>query len=368
VLWCPRCGTALAKAETGYIEQEGRLYHIDLSAEGRRLTIATTRPEMMPACVAVLVHPSDERYTSFIGKKARLPIFGREVPIIADDAVDREFGTGVVYTCTFGDEQDMAWQKKYRLPVIEAVDRRGRMTSVAGKYAGMKAEEARKAISEDLRQAGDIRKIDDVRHNVLCHVERSSCQSPIELLPMEQWFIRVRQSIPDIVSKAKEMHWYPGYMLQRLTDWTEAMDWDWIISRQRVFGTPIPFWVCSCGAVVPADAGELPIDPRGTTRKCPRCGGDAVGETDVCDCWVDSSVSPLRITKWGEDLDFHKKTYPVSLRPQGYEIIRTWTFLYNIPQLCIDWQGLLQGPVHKRHGLRAGWEEDEQVPWQCRIP
>jgi len=219
VLWCPRCGTALAKAETGYIEQEGRLYHIDLSAEGRRLTIATTRPEMMPACVAVLVHPSDERYTSFIGKKARLPIFGREVPIIADDAVDREFGTGVVYTCTFGDEQDMAWQKKYKLPVIEAVDRRGRMTSVAGKYAGMKAEEARKAISEDLRQAGDIRKIDDVRHNVLCHVERSSCQSPIELLPMEQWFIRVRQSIPDIVSKAKEMHWYPGYMLQRLTDW-----------------------------------------------------------------------------------------------------------------------------------------------------
>ena len=326
ILWCPKCGTALAKAEIGYVEKDGKLYHIDLDCAGHKLTVATTRPEMMPACVAVLVHPQDERYKKFVGKKARLPIFDREVPVIADEAVDREFGTGVVYLCTFGDEQDIAWQKKYKLPVIEAIDKRGRMSSAAGKYAGLKAAEARKKISEDLVEEGFIRKVDDYKHNVLCHVERSSCKAPIELLPMEQWFIKVREYIPDIVAQAREMNWYPEYMLQRLIDWTESMDWDWIISRQRVFGTPIPFWVCSCGIVIPAEIKDLPIDPQGTTRKCPKCGGVAVGETDVCDCWVDSSITPLRITKWSLDESFFKKTYPASLRPQGYEIIRTWTF------------------------------------------
>ncbi|MFZ2456401.1 MAG: valine--tRNA ligase [Candidatus Altiarchaeia archaeon] len=363
ILWCPKCGTALAKAEIGYVEKEGRLYHIDLESDGHKLAIATTRPEMMSACVAVLVNPTDARYTKFVGKKAKLPLYEREVPIIADDAVDKEFGTGVVYTCTFGDEQDMAWQKKYKLPVIEAIDKRGKMTQVAGKYAGMNAEEARKTIAEDLEQTGVIRKIDDLKHNVLCHVERSNCKAPIELLPMEQWFIKVRESIPDIVAKAKEMNWYPDYMLQRLTDWTEAMDWDWIISRQRVFGTPIPFWVCECGAVMPATKDELPIDPRGTTKKCPKCGGVARGETDVCDCWVDSSVSPLRVTKWDVDSEFHKKTYPASLRPQGYEIIRTWTF-YTIyrnliltdkacfKDLCIN--GMVCGPDGRKMSKSLG--------------
>ncbi|MCK4491456.1 MAG: class I tRNA ligase family protein, partial [Candidatus Altiarchaeales archaeon] len=128
VLWCPRCETALAKAEVGHVERDGKLYHIDLDSEGHKLTIATTRPEMMPACVAVFVHPEDKRYKKFVGKKAKLPIFNREVPILADDEVDMEFGTGVVYLCTFGDEQDIRWQRKYRLPVIEAIDKRGRLT------------------------------------------------------------------------------------------------------------------------------------------------------------------------------------------------------------------------------------------------
>lgn len=326
ILWCPRCGTALAKAETGYVEKDGKLYHIDLDCEGHKLTIATTRPEMMPACVAVLVHPSDERYSRFVGKKALLPIFGREVPVIADEAVEKDFGTGVVYLCTFGDEQDIAWQKKYRLPVIEAIDKQGRMTAQAGPYAGMKCSDARKKITEDLVESGVIRKLEDLKHNVLCHVERSSCKEPIELLPMEQWFIKVREAIADIIKSAEEMNWYPAYMRQRLVDWSLSMDWDWIISRQRVFGTPIPFWVCSCGKVFPAEEKELPVDPRGSVRKCPSCGGDARGESDVCDCWVDSSVTPLRISRWGIDDEFHEKTYPASLRPQGYEIIRTWTF------------------------------------------
>lgn len=334
ILWCPKCETALAKAEIGHIEREGRLYHIDLDVGGHRLTIATTRPEMMPACVAVFVHPGDDRYEKFIGKKARLPIYNREVPILADEAVDPEFGTGVVYLCTFGDDQDIAWQKKYRLPVIEAVDKKGRMTSVAGKYQGLGVEEARKKISEDLVESGHIRKIDEIRHQVVSHTERGSCKAPIELIPLEQWFINVKDFIQDIIETSEKMGWYPEYMLQRMVDWCEAMDWDWIISRQRVFGTPIPFWVCSCGGIIPAKEGELPIDPRGKTRKCPKCGNKAVGERDVCDCWVDSSITPLVISKWGVDEKFFSLTYPSSLRPQGYEIIRTWAF-YTIYRCLI---------------------------------
>ncbi len=326
ILWCPKCETALAKAEIGHIEKAGKLYHIDLDVEGHRFTIATTRTEMMPACVGVLVNPDDARYEKYVGKEAKLPIFERSVPVIADDAVDPSFGTGVVYLCTFGDDQDIAWQKKYKLPVIEAVDKQGRMTDVCGKYKGLTTSEARKKISEDLVESGFIRKIDEHPPKVISHTERGSCKSPIELLPMRQWFINVKDHIKEVISAAEDMNWYPEYMKGRLLDWCESMDWDWIISRQRVFGTPIPFWVCECGTIIPASPGELPIDPRGTTRKCPQCGGDARGEQDVCDCWVDSSITPLAVSKWGKDADFFKKTYPVSLRPQGYEIIRTWTF------------------------------------------
>ncbi len=324
ILWCPKCGTALAKAEVGHVEQDGKLYHLDLLVEGHKLTIATTRPEMMPACVAVMVHPADERYKKYVGKEAEIPIFGQKVPIIADDAVDKEFATGVVYVCTFGDEQDISWQKKYNLPVIEAIEKNGHMSAVAGKYAGMYSKKARKAISEDLVEDGHIRKIEDIKHSVTCHVERSSCSAPIELLPMEQWFIKVKEFTGDIKKAALKMNWQPDYMRGRLEDWADAMDWDWIISRQRVFGTPIPFWVCGCGNAIPSDS--FPVDPRGTTKKCGKCGKEAAGEKDVCDCWVDSSITPLRISKWKVDEKFFRKTYPASLRPQGYEIIRTWTF------------------------------------------
>jgi len=339
VLWCCKCGTALAKAEAGYVEMPGKLYHIDLDVGvDNKFTIATTRPEMMPSCVAVIVHPDDKRYKAFVGKKAKLPVFNREVPIISDDAVDKDFGTGVVYLCTFGDEQDIAWQKKYKLPIIVCIDEKGFMTKEAGKYAGMTIKDARKAITEDLTKDGKVRKVEEFNHNVLCHTERSACNTPIELLPLEQWFIKVKDYLGDINKAADKMSWYPGYMKQRLNAWTESMDWDWIISRQRVFGTPIPFWVCKCGEIIKADGKELPIDPRGTTKKCPECGGEARGEIDVCDCWVDSSITPLRISKWGTDEAFFSKTYPASLRPQGYEIIRTWTFYTIFRDLILTGQ------------------------------
>lgn len=364
VLWCWKCGTALAKAEVGYMQKTGRLYHIEIDVSGGgKLTIATTRPEMMPACVAVFVNPKDARYAKFVGKKAKMPIFSQEVPIIADEDVDMEFGTGVVYLCTFGDEQDIKWQKKYKLPVVEAIDLYGRMTEKAGRFKGLKISEAQKAVAEELESEGRLKKVEDLPHNVLCHTERTSCENPIELLPMEQWFIRVKDSLPDILKAARGMRWFPGYTLKRLEDWCESMDWDWIISRQRVFGTPIPFWVCQkCGKVIPAGEGELPVDPRGGIRLCD-CGGEALGEKDVCDCWVDSSVSPLTVTKWDDDKKFFEKTYPVSLRPQGYEIIRTWTFYTIFRSLILTGQpcfkdlminGMVAGPDGRKMSKSYG--------------
>jgi valyl-tRNA synthetase len=364
VLWCWRCGTALAKAEVGYVDKVGKLYYIDIDVEGgHKLTIATTRPEMMPACVAVFVHPKDKRYRGFVGRKAEMPIFGQRVPILEDGSVDMDFGTGVVYLCTFGDEQDIRWQKKYKLPVVEAITPEGRMSPAAVGYEGMSIEDARRTLVEDLEKEGRLKKIEDMAHNVLCHTERTSCQTPIELLPMEQWFIKVKESLDDIKKAARGMGWHPDYMLGRLEDWCDSMDWDWIISRQRVWGTPIPFWSCKCGEVLAARAEELPVDPRGTKRKCPKCKGEAIGEKDVCDCWIDSSITPLVVSKWGKDEGFFKKAYPASLRPQGYEIIRTWVFYTIFRDLILTGKpcfkdlmvnGMVAGPDGKKMSKSLG--------------
>ncbi|GAB6101979.1 valine--tRNA ligase [Thermococcus atlanticus] len=338
VYWCPRCRTSLAKAEVGYVEEDGYLYYIKLPlADGSgHVPIATTRPELMPACVAVFVHPEDERYKDVVGKKVKLPIFEREVPVIADEDVDPSFGTGAVYNCTYGDEQDVVWQKRYNLPVIIAINEDGTMNENAGPYKGLKTEEARKVIAEDLEKMGLLYDRKKVHHRVLRHTERSSCMAPIELLPKTQWFIRVKDFTDEIVKVAKEINWYPEDMFLRLKDWAESMDWDWVISRQRVFGTTLPFWVCKNGHVVPAREEDLPVDPRfeePPVEKCPVCGAELEPVTDVLDCWIDSSITPLIITRWHEAIKGDEKAkrwfehnFPTALRPQGTDIIRTWAF------------------------------------------
>ncbi|MBP1912859.1 valine--tRNA ligase [Thermococcus stetteri] len=336
VYWCPRCRTSLAKAEVGYVEEEGFLYYIKLPlADGSgHVPIATTRPELMPACVAVFVHPDDERYKNVVGKKVKLPIFEREVPVLADEDVDPSFGTGAVYNCTYGDEQDVVWQKRYNLPVIIAINEDGKMNENAGPYAGLKTEEARKKIAEDLEKMGLLYKKEKIKHRVLRHTERSSCMAPIELLPKKQWFIRVKDFTDEIVKVAKEINWYPPDMFLRLKDWAESMDWDWVISRQRVFGTPIPFWVCENGEIILPNEEDLPVDPRfdKPPRKCSD-GSEPKPVTDVLDCWVDSSITPLIISKWHEAIKGNEEgkkwfehNFPTALRPQGTDIIRTWAF------------------------------------------
>jgi valyl-tRNA synthetase len=330
MMWCTKCGTTLAKAEVGYKEKEGILYDIKLPVEDDHIIISTTRPEFMPACVAVFVHPEDARYKRYTGKKVKLPIFGREVPILSNEDVDMSFGTGVVYLCTYGDEADIRWQKKYNLPAIIIINEYGKMNENAEILNGLSLKDARERILQELAKLGLLVKETKFKHNVLVHTERGDCLNPIEFLIKKQWAIETVKFSDKVLEMANSMEWYPDFMKKRLENWTNSMDWDWIISRQRVYGTPIPFWYCEkCEQIFAPKPEELPVNPSIQTYKKDKCdcGGRILGETDICDGWIDSSISPLIISGyWKGDDELFKKLYPNSMRQQGNDIIRTWAY------------------------------------------
>jgi valyl-tRNA synthetase len=317
VNWCPRCETAIAFAEVEYDSRSTTLNYLNFD----KLRIATTRPELLAACVAVAVNPDDERSRDFVGKEIKVPVFGHKVKVIADKSVDPCFGTGVVMICTFGDKQDVRWWVEHNLPLRKAIDKTGKMTELAGKYAGLTTEAAKKAIIEDMKKAGILYKQEELPQNVgMCW----RCKTPIEILSEKQWFVKI---IPeDIMDTANQITWVPDYMKVRLENWTGTMEWDWCISRQRIFATPIPAWYCTkCDAVKVAKEEWLPLDP---TRNSPpepcECGStEFKGEEDVLDTWMDSSISALHVAGW---LSAHPLLLPTQLRPQGYDIIRTWAF------------------------------------------
>ena len=359
--FCVNCETSVAKAEVGYEEKESKIYYVKLPLVGREaehVTIATTRPEMMESCVGVFVHPNDERYYHLSAAEVKLPIADRVVRIRTDQDVDMNFGTGVVYCCTYGDETDIKWKLKYDLDEIQIFTKDGHMNENS-RYEGMKIKDARKQIVEDLDDMGLLEKIESHTHNIIIHSERSSCRQTIEYLPVYQWFIEVQKFTDDIIKAANKMEWYPEKHKQRLLDWAEGLDWNWVISRQRVFGTPIPFWYCEeCGTIIPPKKEDLPIDPvsmNPPVKECSECKSSKIkGESDVCDCWVDSSITPLAIGKWLDDEIFFKQTYTDAKthRPQGYEIIRTWLF-YTIFR-CLKITG--KGPFDEVmiNGMVAG--------------
>jgi valyl-tRNA synthetase len=334
--FCVNCETSVAKAEVGYIEEKGKLWYIKLPISGREdefVTIATTRPEYMEACVAIMVNPNDDRYYDLSAAKIEIPFTNREVSVYMDRGVDMNFGTGIVYVCTYGDETDIKWKNQYNLDEIQIFTEDGHLNENS-KYQGLTILEAREQIVKDLDKMGLIEKIDeDYDHSIIIHAERSSCRKPIEYLPVYHWFINVKDFTKDIIKDSDSIKWYPEKQKQRLIDWAEGLDWDWVISRQRVFGTHIPFWYCKdCGEVIPPKKEDLPLDPTKTPppiKRCPKCKSEnLIGEKDVCDCWIDSSITPLQISKWKEADKFFKRTYMDSKvhRPQGYEIIRTWLF------------------------------------------
>ncbi|WNY27170.1 valine--tRNA ligase [Methanolapillus ohkumae] len=343
VNWCPRCETAIALAEVEYEFNQTKLNFLHFSlAEDKnvRLSIATTRPELLCACAAVAVSPADERYQKYIGKHLIVPIFGQLVPIIADSAVEAEFGTGVVMICTFGDKQDIRWTKVHNLKITKAIDRNGKMTDAAGRYAGMTILDCKKKIIEDLKSENYLYDQKELDQNVgLCW----RCKTPIEILSEPQWFVQVKPQ--EILSAADKIDWIPEYMKVRLENWTGTMEWDWCISRQRIFATPIPVWYCQkCGKIMIAEESWLPIDP---TQKPPQkacsCGSEEFfGETDVLDTWMDSSLTALHVSGWDSD---KKLRLPTQIRPQGHDIIRTWAFYTILRSIALEekipWESIM---------------------------
>ncbi|MEN6611188.1 MAG: valine--tRNA ligase, partial [Methanoregulaceae archaeon] len=321
VNFCTRCETAIAFAEVNYEARETTLNFFDFDG----VEIATTRPELLAACVAVAVHPTDERFRS-MKKSLKVPLFGHSVPVIEDEAVDPTFGSGAVMICTFGDKQDVHGWKQHNLPLRRAIDRRGRMTEVTGKYTGMTSRECRDAILADMKAQDILKRQEKLEQRVgTCW----RCKTPIEILSERQWFIRIKPD--EIQDAAHQITWHPEHMLRRMENWVSQMEWDWCISRQRIFATPIPVWSCAqCGEIIVPDEKDLPVDPTlvQPKRPCPKCGSTKfVPEHDVLDTWMDSSISVLNVTGW--DGSGMPPYFPAQIRPQGHDIIRTWAF-YSI--------------------------------------
>jgi valyl-tRNA synthetase len=251
-----------------------------------------------------------------------VPLFGHDVPVVQDEAVDPAFGSGAVMICTFGDKQDVHWWKQHNLALRKAIDRQGRMTDIAGQYKGLNTTECRTAILADMKEKNILKRQEKLAQRVgTCW----RCKTPIEILSERQWFVKIR---PDEIQKAAhQITWFPEHMLLRMENWVQQMEWDWCISRQRIFATPIPVWFCTkCGEMVTPDEKDLPVDPTLVKPKHPcKCGStEFSGEVDVLDTWMDSSISVLNVTGW--DGNGNPPFFPAQIRPQGHDIIRTWAF------------------------------------------
>ena len=380
-IWCPECQTAIAQVETEDKEMESTFNDVsfdlvnDLAmserpvtsehlvhratvpgpepnskprevltyrqgAEGK-LVISTTRPELIPACVAIFVHPDDERTRHLVGRNVRVPVGGAVVPVLTSDKVDKETGTGVVMNCTFGDQTDIEWWQSNHLPLRVVIGPSGTMTEQAGKYAGHSVTHARQEILKDLDREGRLLHQKHIKHAVNVH-ER--CGTPVEFLVTKQWFVSYLDLKEEFLERGRQVEWHPEYMRVRYDNWVKGLKWDWCISRQRYFGVPFPVWYCeACGEAKVASAEELPVDPTVDRPRgaCAKCGNSVFrGETDVMDTWATSSLTPqIAILTAAErlgapgaglaDLDRDPrlaKMLPMSLRSQAHEIISFWAF------------------------------------------
>ncbi|NIO37682.1 valine--tRNA ligase [Candidatus Bathyarchaeota archaeon] len=338
VNWCPRCETAIADAEVNYEQREGALHYVrfPLEDDEEYLSIATTRPELLPACVAVAVHPVDNRYQKCVGQKIHVPIANRTVEIIPDEMVDPSFGSGVVMICTYGDKADVKMVLRNGLPVIMWLTENGKINDKGGKYAAMSTDEAKKAVLNDLEALDLLEKTEKLQQEIgVC----DRCDTPVEILQRKQWFMRTRALTDEVNRNADRVDWYPEYMKKRLIDWASSLDWDWVISRQRVFGTPIPIWYCNrCGEVILAEESWIPVDPkleRPKIEKCAKCGSTQfIPEPDVLDTWMDSSITCAVHAGWPEHEDW-RRLFPADLHPSGIDIIRTWAYYLMVRHLAL---------------------------------
>jgi valyl-tRNA synthetase len=352
ILWCPEDQTSLAQADVEDLERTSRLHTIRFGGE-RDLQIATTRPELLPGCVALYHHPADDRYQGLT--TARVPLFGYEVPVLTDQDVDPEYGTGLMMVCTFGDSEDVLRWRRDHLALRLVVGPDGRLGELARPFAGLTVTQGRAAVVRALDETGLLVSSVPVRQVVGVH-ER--CQTPVEFQIRPQWFIAVRENADRFRVRAAELEWIPPFMRRRLEDWIDGLKWDWNITRQRRYGVPFPVWFCaSCDAPVLARLEDLPVDPltdKPPRPACPSCGhGELAADPDVMDTWMTSSLTPQINDGWalgGTD----PALAPMSMRVQAFEIIRTWLF-YSVVQ-----SELLFGREPWRTALISGWGLSEQ--------
>ncbi len=363
-LWDVTFQTAVAQAELEDRDVAGAYHRLRFeltapdgpatgSPDDGALFIETTRPELLAACVALVAHPDDERYAGAFGKSARTPLFGVEVPVCAHPLADPEKGSGLAMICTFGDTTDVTWWRDLDLPVRTIVTKNGRIAptppdgidsaagqAAYGELAGKTIYSARKRIVELLADAGSlVGEPRPITHQVKFFEKGDR---PLEIVASRQWYIRnggrdaqLRQRLID---RGDEMTWHPPHMQARFTNWIEGLTGDWLISRQRFFGVPIPLWYRldetgepDTSAPLVPQPDSLPVDPSsdcppGYTEAQRNQPGGFVGEVDVMDTWATSSLTPQIACGWGTDDDLFARTYPMDLRPQAHDIIRTWLF------------------------------------------
>ena len=354
-LWDVTFQTAVAQAELEDREQPSAYHELRFRGTSNQpdVVVDTTRPELLPACVALVAHPEDERYLHLLGTMATTPIFGVEVPVLSHELADPEKGTGIAMVCTFGDTTDVIWWRELDLPVRAIIDRTGRIVSEApeaiisaegkaafAQMAGKTVFSAKKEIVEMLQNSGDM--IGEPRS--ISHAVKffEKGDRPLEIVTSRQWYIRNGGRDQDLnqalIARGDEMRWHPPYMQSRYTNWIEGLNGDWLISRQRFFGVPIPLWygldadgnILWDHPLVP-DERDLPVDPSSDVppgfQETDRGAAEGfVGEVDIMDTWATSSLSPQIACGWGEDDDLFSRTYPMDMRPQAHDIIRTWLF------------------------------------------
>ena len=315
--WCPECQTTISDAEVNHVETAGHFYHIEYPIVGsdERLRLATTRPETMMGDVAVAVHPEDERYQHLIGKTCILPLMNKEIPIVADEYVDREFGTGVVKITPAHDPNDFEVGVRHNLPRINVMNDDGTMNEKAGKYAGMDRMEARKAVVEDLKEQGYLVEIEDITHAVGCH-ER--CNVPIEPLIKLQWFVRMDELAKPAmeVYEQQKLRFVPDRFGKVYMHWLENIR-DWCISRQLWWGHRIPAYYCD-------ECGHITVSKH-APEKCEKCGSTKLHQDeDTLDTWFSSALWPFSTLGWPNETEDLKHFYPTITLITGYDIIFFW--------------------------------------------